>query len=72
MSDLQNIEMNVDRVNDARRRIVAGEPVSDDEIRECIRWLAKLRTASVTNVEKVTKPTPQQTADAQSILDNLF
>lgn len=67
------VDMNVDKINDLRRRIVAGETVNDDELRAAIAWLANLRSASVSSAPAAKKPvTKQDLVNAQALLDQLL
>ena len=68
--------MTYDQINDLRRRIIKGEQVSEEELRESIASLAELRSGAAASADEAkTKSRKKKDAapsvDAQSLLDKL-
>lgn len=72
--------MTAEKINDLRKRIVDGQPVSDEELIEALRYRMEQRAAFTTRTRKAAgsgedKPAPKakplSAADAQLAFDNL-
>lgn len=66
--------MTAERINDLRRRIVAGEQVPDEELIEALRYRMEQRASFSTRKKPETEPKPVKTLsseDAQAAFDSL-